>query len=151
MTSKKVTPPPEPITLHLVLTQHWYDETTKAQNPKRIEYRKPTARWMKLIYERRAFIRHVRFARAYTATMATFAVEKIDIGPCLIPGHEGERIRIHFLDTETPLPFVPLGIHVGKRVGVGDASGVVIGFRNAYTAVCRFGLADRDLPMEGFL
>ena len=43
----------ETITLHLVLTRHWFDETTKAIAPKRIEYRKVTARWMKLIYDRR--------------------------------------------------------------------------------------------------
>jgi hypothetical protein len=104
MTSKKATSPdPEPITLHLVLTCHWYDETTKRQNPKRIEYREITPRWLKLIYDRRHLIHRVRFARAYTSTIATFAVWKIDIGPCLLPGHEGECIRIHFSElTTTP-------------------------------------------------
>lgn len=94
----KQNPDTEDITLHLVLTRHWYDETTKAENPKRTEYREITKRWMKLIYERRERIKRVRFARAYTTTTATFRVTGIDIGPCLLPGHTGERIRIHFVD-----------------------------------------------------
>ncbi len=87
-------------TLHLVLTHHWYDETTKAVDPKRIEYRAMSPRWMVLIYERRHLIQFVRFARGYTKTTQTFAVSLIDIGPCPIPGWDGDYIRIHF--TEKP-------------------------------------------------
>jgi len=90
--------------LHLVLTRHWYDETTKETEPKRTEYREMTPRWMKLIYERRHKLKRIRFARAYTSTFATFAITSIDIGPCLIPGHEGERIRIHFTDFTSNTP-----------------------------------------------
>ena len=86
------------ITLHLVLTHHWYDETTKAENPKRIEYRAMTPRWMKLIYGRRFLIGSVRFARGYTSTTTEFRVTHIDIGPCPIPGWDGDYIRIHFTD-----------------------------------------------------
>lgn len=42
----------------------------------------------------------VRFARGYTSTTAEFTVTHIDIGPCLLPGHEGQRIRIHFTETQ---------------------------------------------------
>lgn len=70
-----------PSTLHLVLTHHWYDETVKRVDPKRIEYRAMTARWMRLIYERRDTLKHVRFARGYSKTMATFSITRIDIGP----------------------------------------------------------------------
>lgn len=97
--------PKEPTELlHLVLTRHWYDETTKATNPKRTEYREITPRWMKLIYERREQLKRIRFARAYTTTTAMFAITSIDIGPCLIPGHTGERIRIHFTELPTTTP-----------------------------------------------
>lgn len=89
-------------TLHLVLTHHWYDETMSGR--KRIEYRAMTARWMRLIYERRESLKRVRFARAYTKTMATFEINRIDIGPCLLAGHEGERIRIHFSDMPVNTP-----------------------------------------------
>lgn len=89
-----------PSTLHLVLTHHWYDETVKRVDPKRIEYRAMTARWMRLIYGRRYTLKHVRFARGYSKTTATFSITRIDIGTCLLAGHEGERIRIHF--TEIP-------------------------------------------------
>lgn len=88
--------------LHLVLTHHWYDETVKATDPKRIEYREITPRWMQLIYGRRDSIRRVRFSRAYTKTTATFAVTKIDMGPCLIAGWDEPRyIRIHFTEEPT--------------------------------------------------
>lgn len=92
-------------TLHLVLNRHWYDETAAGQ--KRIEYRALIAtdeetgetrpsRWIKEIWEQRDAITHVRFARAYTKTMQTFSVTKIDRGPCPIPGWGAEYIRIHF-------------------------------------------------------
>lgn len=82
--------------LHLVLTHHWYDET--AAGHKRIEYRCMKPRWMRLIYERRDMIKRVRFSRGYTRTTQTFAVDKIDLGPCPIPGWSGQYFRIHFSD-----------------------------------------------------
>lgn len=47
-------------------------------------------------------------ARAYTKTMATFKITRIDIGPCLLAGHTGERIRIHFGAVEASAR-LPLG------------------------------------------
>ena len=82
--------------LHLVLTHHWYDET--AAGRKRIEYRRMTTHWMILIYERRDTIKRVQFSRGYTRTTQTFAVDKIDLGPCPIPGWDGQYFRIHFSD-----------------------------------------------------
>lgn len=82
--------------LHLVLTHHWYDETTSGR--KRIEYRKITPRWARLIWERRSEIAFVRFARGYTATTATYRVTQIDVGPCPIQGWDGDYYRIHFTD-----------------------------------------------------
>lgn len=83
------------ITLHLVLTHHWYDQTESGE--KRIEYRYPSPRWMEQIWERRDHISAVRFARGYTSRTITRPVERIDIGPCPIPGWGGDYIRIHFL------------------------------------------------------
>lgn len=83
------------ITLHLVLTHHWYDLTERGE--KRIEYRYPSPRWMEQIWERRDRISAVRFARGYTSRTITRPVERIDIGPCQIPGWGGDYIRIHFL------------------------------------------------------
>lgn len=94
----------ETITLHLVLTHHWYDETVKAGDPKRIEYRKVTPRWLKLIYDRRDIITGVRFSRGYTSTIRIYRVTGIDIGPCPISGWAGEFIRIHFEDMPPPAP-----------------------------------------------
>lgn len=81
-------------TIHLVLTHHWYDEISSGR--KRIEYRVKSARWMKLIWECREEITHVRFARGYTSTTQTFTVNDIDFGPCPYDGWPGEYIRIHF-------------------------------------------------------
>lgn len=82
------------LVLHLVLTYHWYDETESGR--KRIEYRKMSDRWRRLIWDRRHEITHVRFARGYTSTMQTFEVEKIDVGSCPIEGWNDEYFRIHF-------------------------------------------------------
>jgi len=81
-------------TLHLVLTHHWFDETNEGR--KRIEYRKMTPHWMRLIYERRDEINRVRFARGYTDRTITYRVTKIDIGLCPIKGWDGDYFRIHF-------------------------------------------------------
>lgn len=82
--------------IRLVLTNHWFDETLSGQ--KRIEYRAITPRWMRLIYNRRSILCLVTFSRAYTKTTATYFIQDIDIGPCPIPGWNGDFIRIHFTD-----------------------------------------------------
>lgn len=82
--------------LHLVLTHHWYDETQAGR--KRIEYRRMSEKWIRLIYGRRDTIKRIRFARGYTSTTQTFAVDKIDLGPCPIPDWDGNYIRIQFSD-----------------------------------------------------
>jgi hypothetical protein len=96
------------ITLHLVLTFHWFDETAAGRKP--IEYRTMTtvpkkgpnkgrripSRWMREIWDRRDRITAVRFARGYTSNvLPARAVTLIDIGPCPIPGWSGDFIRIH--------------------------------------------------------
>ena len=82
------------MTLHLILTFHWYDLTVSGA--KTIEYRAMSERWRKLIWDRRDQITHVRFARGYTSTMQTFRVHWIDMGSCPIPGWDGTYYRIHF-------------------------------------------------------
>jgi len=81
--------------LHLVLTYRWYDLTVSRK--KRIEYRRMSARWKKMIWDKRDEITHVRFARGYTSTMETFEVSKIDIGDCTIDGWDGQYYRIHLI------------------------------------------------------
>jgi len=78
----------------LVLTHRWFDETESAG--KRVEYRKMTSHWAKLIWEKRDRITHVRFSRGYTKKQTSFRVTKIDIGPCPIDGWDGDFYRIHF-------------------------------------------------------
>lgn len=142
--------PKTPDLLHLVLRHHWFDETDSGR--KRIEYRNDTPRWRRLIFDRRHQLTRLRFARGYTKRTALYRITHIDIGPCPLPGWEGaDRIRIHFIDLEAPPAFKGIGIEAGYRVRLGDATGEVIGFRNRYTAVVRFGLADRDIQMEAFL
>lgn len=63
---------------------------------------KVPTKWMHQIWQRRHGIKKVRFSRAYTATTQTFAVVKIDIGPCPIPGWTGDFYRIHFTELPTP-------------------------------------------------
>lgn len=82
------------ITIHLVLTYHWCDETE--QGRKDIEYREMTPHWEKLIWERRKRIPTVRFVRGYTSTMMVCPVIKIDVGRCPYPGWDGDYYRIHF-------------------------------------------------------
>lgn len=84
--------------VHLVLNFHWYTETT--EGGKRIEYRKMSPHWEKLIWERRDSITHVRFSKGYTSEVTTYKVDKIDIGKCPIEGWDGEYYRIHFNDNE---------------------------------------------------
>lgn len=90
------------LTLKLVLTHHWYDET--AAGRKRVEYRTMTeadgkpSRWYGQIWLKRHEIKRVRFARGYTPTTQVFDVLKIDIGPCHIPGWSGDFYRIHFTE-----------------------------------------------------
>lgn len=102
-------------TIHLPLNFHWYDETTKAVDPKRVEYRsmqtvtKDTcqlipSKHMRDIWEKRDAIKFVRFSRGYTKTTALFAVTLIDIGPCPIPAWNGDYIRIHFTDLPSNTP-----------------------------------------------
>jgi hypothetical protein len=86
------------LTLHLVLTHHWYDATENGD--KTAEYRAMTPRWKHLIWDQRGDIRHVRFARGYTKRTITRTVQRIDIGPCPIPGWDGQFYRIHFSRAE---------------------------------------------------
>jgi hypothetical protein len=93
-------------TLHLVLTRHWYDET--AAGRKRVEYRSTTepfggkpSIWYARLWLKRHTFKFVRFSRAYTSTTQTYAVVKIDIGTCPIPGWSGDFYRIHFTDLPT--------------------------------------------------
>lgn len=103
---------PEKNQLNLVLTGHWYDETTAGR--KRVEYRsmlnargKPS-RWYGEIWLKRHQIKHVRFSRGYTPTTQLFSVVKIDIGPCHLPGWLGDYYRIHFTEqTDSSAPSAP--------------------------------------------
>lgn len=93
---------PKPICLKLVLTNHWYDETVAGR--KRVEYRSMTTPegkpsiWYGRLWCKRHQIKQARFHRGMTPTVQTFNVIKIDIGPCNIPGWEGDFYRIHFCD-----------------------------------------------------
>ena len=84
------------MTLHLVLTEHWFDETKSGH--KRTEYRAMSDHWQRLIWERREQLKHVKFQRAFAKNpqRMTFDISNIDIGPCPIPGWSGEYYRIHF-------------------------------------------------------
>ena len=84
----------DPSLLCLSLTFHWFDQTLTGG--KRIEYREKTPRWMTQIFDIREQLKHVRFSRGYTKITLTYAITKIDIGPCPIPGWDGDYIRIHF-------------------------------------------------------
>lgn len=86
---------PVGLVLHLPLTHHWYDLTERGE--KCVEYRVMIPRWEKQIWQKRDQITHVRFSRGYTSRTITRQVERIDIGPCPIPGWAGEYYRIHFL------------------------------------------------------
>lgn len=83
-----------PVLLCLPLTFHWYDQTENGG--KVIEYREMTERWRKQIWDKRERITAVRFSRGYTSRTLTRSVERIDIGPCPIPGLAGDYYRIHF-------------------------------------------------------
>lgn len=80
--------------LHLVLAAKWYDATVDGH--KRIEYRAMSPHWQRVIWERRHEYKHVRFSRGYSKTMAMYEIDGIDIGPCPLPGWDGDWYRIHF-------------------------------------------------------
>lgn len=83
------------ITIHLVLTHHWFAEMESGR--KCVEYRANSAHWLRLIWNRRERITHVRFSDGYSKRTITRPVEKIELGPCPIPGWSGTHILIHFL------------------------------------------------------
>lgn len=95
-TEKKKTSP-APVSLHLVLTGHWYEQTVHGR--KRVEYRTITPHWKKRIWEKRGSIETVTFSKGYTAEKTSYYVEKIDVGPCPLEGWEGDFYRIHFTDS----------------------------------------------------
>ena len=80
--------------MHLILTFAWFDQIR--DGAKRIEYRRVRSFWTRRIWNRRNEITRVTFGRAYTAETITAIVTKIDIGPCPIPGWDGDFYRIHF-------------------------------------------------------
>ena len=82
------------VTIHLVLTRHWYDKI--AAGPKRVEYRKMSDHWKRLIWDRRESVSRVRFSRGYTKITLEFDVTKIDIGPCPYDGWDDTYYRIYF-------------------------------------------------------
>lgn len=83
----------EGITLHLVLTIHWFTEMVEGR--KDIEYREMSPHWKRLIWDRRDRITHARYSRGYTKTTITRPVVKIDIGPCPYDSWPGNYYRIH--------------------------------------------------------
>lgn len=82
------------MTLSLVLTYHWFDQIVYGD--KRTEYRKMSPHWLKMIWERKDRITHVRFRRGYTKTSIKCPVANIDIGPCPYDGWDDEYYRIYF-------------------------------------------------------
>ena len=88
----------EDITLHLVLTYHWYDAT--AAGHKRIEYREITDNWRRRIWEKRDRIKYVTFSRGYTSTTQTFKVDQIHIGACPIKGWDANYYQIYFREAD---------------------------------------------------
>jgi hypothetical protein len=82
------------LVLHLPLTFEWFDLTERGE--KSVEYRVMIPRWEKQIWERRDEITHVRFRRGFTQLTIEYPVEKIDVGPCPIPGWNDQYYRIHF-------------------------------------------------------
>lgn len=84
----------DPSTLILPLTHHWFDQTESGA--KTTEYRRIIPRWTRQIWERRFSIQTVVFSRGYSSRRITRKVSHIDIGPCPIPGWDGDYYRIHF-------------------------------------------------------
>ena len=83
----------KPLTLHLVLTRHWFDEMVESR--KHVEYRAMTPHWNRLIRDRMHEITDVRFSRGYTAETILRPVTGIDIGPCPYDGWDGDYYRIY--------------------------------------------------------
>lgn len=80
--------------VHLVLTHHWFDEIKSGR--KRVEYRKMSPHWKRLIWDRRKQITHVRFARGYSSETMTFQVDKISQGRCPYDGWDDVYYTISF-------------------------------------------------------
>lgn len=82
------------MTIHLVLKSIWFAET--ASGKKTIEYRAMTDLWKKRLWDKRAKLTTVVFHRGYTSRTLTRKITLIDVGPCPIPGWDGDYYRIHF-------------------------------------------------------
>lgn len=52
--------------------------------------------WKKRIWDKRHALSKVTFARGYSDITKIYTVTKVDVGPCPIPGWEGDFYRIHF-------------------------------------------------------
>jgi len=79
--------------LHLILTHYWYEQV--ACGFKHKEYREATARWRRLIWDKRDEIETVTFHRGYTATTRTIPVENITRGICPYEGFTKLYYIIH--------------------------------------------------------
>ena len=90
------------MTLHLILTHHWFDEILAGR--KRTEYRERSHRLLWRIWGQRDQITRVRFARGYTSNTIEFPVTHIDEGPCPYPQWDGMYYRIHFTDDKEATP-----------------------------------------------
>ncbi|NER78967.1 MAG: hypothetical protein F6K42_05190 [Leptolyngbya sp. SIO1D8] len=88
------------MTLHLVVSYQWFDEIFAGR--KWIEYRAITPHWQRLIWQRREQLSHVKVSRGYTPNSLTFPLLHVSIGPCPIPGWEGNFYRLH-LGQSSPL------------------------------------------------
>lgn len=84
------------LTIKLPLSHHWYDETESGR--KRVEYRRMSNHWRKLLWDKRGMISHVRFQRGFQTPIRqiTFEVERIDVGDCPIDGWDDKYYRIYF-------------------------------------------------------
>ena len=73
------------------------------------------SRWYGQIWTKRHQITRVRFSRGYTPTSQLFAVLKIDIGPCPIPGWVGDFYRVHYTEPNIQVS------HQGRSPQVGSS------------------------------
>lgn len=79
--------------VHFVLKSVWFHQIGTGE--KNVEYRAITPRW-KTILDKNPNV--ACFSRGYNRRNRIFrAIEKIDIGPCPIPGWTGDYFRIHLI------------------------------------------------------
>ena len=93
MKKKAINGQVQPVVIHFVLRQHWFNEMLAGR--KDIEYRAITPYWTARLIKHRPTIAIFRVGYQSTKRRIMRGILDIDTGPCPYPDWHGEFYRVH--------------------------------------------------------